>query len=209
MTAIAYKDGVMAADSMELCGKVTLSTVQKITRRSKDGALAGAAGYGPAGEAFLRAFEAGEDAEFKRSLPNDEGFGFEAIIAYADGAVWQVGQDGSRYKVNAPFYVAGSAHEILVGAMAAGASAEQAVRIAVKYHASCGGDVAVLRHGEVPKEMGLIQCPIHGDHYSEDDRCPLCAEAASVLPSNGGGPAFCGLAFHQEVWLEANRPKIW
>lgn len=50
-------------------------------------------------------------------------------------------------EMRAPFYADGSGWEIALGAMAAGATAEEAVHIASRYDTKTGGSVTTLRNG--------------------------------------------------------------
>jgi hypothetical protein len=133
----------MAADSQDNCGGIRVGQVTKIARRA-DGALAGAAGEGGFCEKFLELFREGRDEEF--SPPASDERPFSALVVTADGQLWQVGPVG-RYRVSAPFLSEGSAYQLLIGAMAMGASAEEAVRIAIKYDMRCGGEIQVERLG--------------------------------------------------------------
>jgi len=49
--------------------------------------------------------------------------------------------------VRAPFYALGSGYQVAMGAMEFGATAEEAVRAAIKWDTGSGGDVTVLRLG--------------------------------------------------------------
>lgn len=141
MTAIAYRDGVMAADSLAECHGIVLGSVRKIARR-RDGALAGAAGMEMVCAEFIRRFVAGTDEDYRPELKDERDF--SAVIVTPDGQIWQANAQG-RFLIDAPFYVDGSAYQLMIGAMAAGASAEEAVRIAIKYDTRCGGAVQIER----------------------------------------------------------------
>lgn len=62
-----------------------------------------------------------------------------------DGSVWCIGSGGHWFTFDAPFCAGGSGVEIATGAMAAGASAEEAVRIACEYESGCALPVQVGR----------------------------------------------------------------
>lgn len=137
LTAIAYRSGVLAADTLVSCDDIVLGHASKIAKRA-DGAMAGATGVSIACEKFLDAFRTGRDGDFTIELKEEEDF--EAVVISPDDKIWIVGDNG-RHVLNAPFYALGVAREMLIGAMAAGALAAEAVGIAIRYHALCGGEV--------------------------------------------------------------------
>lgn len=140
MTAIAYRDGIMAADSLANADGAVHGYTIKIVR-APSGALAGVAGEAGATARFRRLFAAGEFA-IDEEIDADEDFG--ALIVEPEGTVYRRGLK-HFFSIVAPFHVLGSAEEILIGAMSMGATADEAVRIAIKYHGQCGGDVQVER----------------------------------------------------------------
>jgi hypothetical protein len=142
VTAIAYRDGVMAADTAIYAGETLQGQVSKIAR-SPSGALAAASGRATLCEGFLRLFREGKiDEDWRPVVIGDAQFG--AVVVEPDGSIWQLDETG-RHPVRASFYTEGSAGPILSGAMAAGASAEEAVEIAIRYDAHCGGEIQVER----------------------------------------------------------------
>lgn len=164
MTAIAYKDGVMAADSLCCGGDMRRGEVRKIARSPK-GTIGAAAGKAGKTAEFRRWVESGRIDEwiasgcwinageiaygpdgFADKLPIDEELNsFGAIIVTVENRVICLDYRGYRVELDALFYVEGSAEQILMGAMAAGASAEEAVEIAIRYDVGCGGKIQVER----------------------------------------------------------------
>lgn len=142
MTTIAYRDGVLAADSMistnsgRYCGAVA-----KIWKRD-DGALLGAVG-GAGDAAKLRDWFLSGSDELPPALP-EEGQG---ILIKPDGTVWLAHGQSPMYEVDWPFHAEGSGAAFAIGAMAHGASAEQAVSIACGYDVFSGPPVVVLKVG--------------------------------------------------------------
>jgi hypothetical protein len=142
VTAIAYRDGVMAADTACYAGGTLQGFTTKISR-APDGALAGVAGNTTICHEFLTLWREGKiTPDWRPTIVGDAQFG--ALVAAPDGAVYEIDETG-RHPYRSPFYAEGSAHPTLIGAMAAGASAEEAVAIAIKYDAHCGGDIQVER----------------------------------------------------------------
>jgi hypothetical protein len=116
---------------------IVVGTVKKIAK-APDGSIAGAAGNSIDCENFLAAFRQGEDADFTAAAREEDEF--SAVVVKPDKSIWEVSATG-RSKITAPFYAIGAARAILIGAMAAGATAQEAVRIAVQYDKLCGGTV--------------------------------------------------------------------
>jgi hypothetical protein len=129
----------MAADSQENAGGIVVGRTAKIVKRD-DGAIAAAAGESSFCAEFLRLFKEGCDEQFRPAIDDDRSFA--AVVITPDRQIWQITPHG-RYQVDAPFYAEGSAYQILIGAMAAGASAKEAVQIACKYDTRCGGEIHV------------------------------------------------------------------
>lgn len=72
------------------------------------------------------------------------------IIVDPDGKVFHVEEGLVPYEVDAEFHVQGVGYEVALGALAMGASAEDATRVAIKYHSGCGGKIQkeILKKGK-------------------------------------------------------------
>lgn len=144
MTTIAYRGGVLAADTQVNNDGARIGTVQKVHRRD-DGHLAAGSGDFSYTQRFIAWFLAGEDGE--PPLPTrgddgrDEGQGF---IFRPNGQVVSLEGSGSN-TMAAPYWAQGSGRELALGAMAHGASAEEAVRAAIAHDVHSGGEITVLR----------------------------------------------------------------
>ncbi len=140
MTIICVRAGVMAVDRMSGSEGYVTGTARKFAAVA--GALGGgfAAFAGEAGlcQSAVRLLEAGEE------VPSElEAYG---LWLKASGEVWERGRSGIWHLSSAEFHAQGSAWQFAFGAMAAGASAEEAARLACEYQpGSCGGPVDVLR----------------------------------------------------------------
>lgn len=135
MTTIAYRDGVLAADSLVTEGSSRAGMADKIgvARRGGFWGVVGSLCYLNAYLEWLEA-EEGKPPEAKET---------SLIRVMADGAIreWcEVGWVDCR----APFYAFGSGGAYAMGAMAQGATAVQAVHIAIEYDTKSGGDITVL-----------------------------------------------------------------
>jgi ATP-dependent HslUV protease subunit HslV len=129
MTAIAYRDGVLAADSGVWDGNLLAGTVRKV-HRLEDGRLYAASGREVDVQA-CRNWLNGADPE-RRPPPVDRETGFSALIVGAE--VLAIARDMRIYTPPAArFYALGCHYEFLLGAMAAGASAAEAVNLACRY----------------------------------------------------------------------------
>lgn len=141
MTAIAYRDGVMAADTAEWRGDVIAGHLQKIVRFS-DGTLFAAEGDSEYVEGYIKWRMSGGD-EPPRADDADDFFGIAVDCA---GVVSWVPRSYKMIRAGeAPYYAGGAAADFLYGAMAAGASAEEAVRLAIEHCAFAAGTVQVER----------------------------------------------------------------
>lgn len=141
MTAIAYRAGVLVVDSLVNSGPYICGTTKKWAKDS-DGSLAAAAGSASECYTFLKAFADGDPYDTTKF--NDE---FSGIIVRFNGPVTILDHLG-EHLLDSEWYADGSAYGFLQGAMAAGASAEEAVHLATKHIAGIGGEIKVLRLGE-------------------------------------------------------------
>lgn len=140
MTTIAYRDGVLAADTLITAGGERAGYGVKIRRLGP--LLYGSAGsccLGDRHEAWLRAGAKGEAPPLKD--------GDESASVYVfmpdDQVLWF--HSTGMTPLRAPFWAAGSGESFARGAMEMGASAEQAVAVACKWDTGSGGPITVLR----------------------------------------------------------------
>jgi ATP-dependent protease HslVU (ClpYQ) peptidase subunit len=147
MTVIAYRDGVMAGDSLWTDDDLVLARQSKICRL-KSGAL-----YGGAGGLNDRALvEVLQTVESWDSLPDigdmsaaDE---LSALVVFPDGSIAMArvtGEGGTIIGVRGmPFVAIGSGRALALGAMGFGASAVEAAGVACRFDPNCGGPVVWL-----------------------------------------------------------------
>ena len=140
MTIICYRDGVMAADGATFTHDRIAGMVRKIAR-APDGSLGAAAG--DAGECgrFRTWVENGMKEPFKLT----EGADFGGIVVSPSGIVTRLDNKARPVLLDADYAIEGAPEDIAAGAMEAGATAEQAVRICIKVHGFCAGPVQVER----------------------------------------------------------------
>jgi hypothetical protein len=122
-------------------GDIKIGRVQKIERLA-DGSLIAACGKASLIRGHIGWLRGQGVIERPPDGASEEDFG--AINLRRDG-VFSVDHHYQAMRVDADFYALGAHGEFLYGAMAAGASAEEAVRLALKYCGFAGGEVQVER----------------------------------------------------------------
>lgn len=148
MTTIAYRDGVMAADSGGWIGDTVHPWTQKLAK-GKDGSLWGASGTAAEIFAFLDAVvESGDPRDWPR--PNrgaDGGASFIALRAARDGTLSLWGPDGVERFPGARYFAIGSGRDVAFGALWAGASYEDAIKAAATHSTGAILPVRTIRYG--------------------------------------------------------------
>lgn len=92
---------------------------------------------------FFNWFE--EDTEDKPGLAELKLDDFEGIIVHPDGDTVIVDPTGYPMEIAAPYFTFGSGGPVALGALIQGATAVEAVRIAIKYVPTCGGKVQSVK----------------------------------------------------------------
>lgn len=135
MTTIAFRDGILAADTLVTIGTVRGGKSIKIGRTA-DGFRWGVTGSMQAIQSYRKWAEArqGDPPKFEHTT---------FILVDPDGNVTDWYGEG-WCEVDALFSAWGSGDELATGAMAAGASAEQAIEIAIRFNTESGGEITVL-----------------------------------------------------------------
>jgi len=141
MTTIAYRDGILAADTATYIHEGNLRMPDQTTKifRLSDGSLIAGGGVKRQIVDFAKWFETKEgdkpeiaDATIIRVSPN-------GVITIYDG------KTDERDITDCPFYAIGSGAMAALAAMYMGARAEQAVEIAMKLDPWTGGEVVCER----------------------------------------------------------------
>lgn len=140
MTTIAYRDGVLAADTLTTRGATAIVGVTKVAKGgTRMGGACGGAGFCSEWLAWIRE-ERPEPPEAKCVDDcNDVG-----MVVHADGRL-EIYEPSGAYTIETPYYAFGSGRDQALGAMFAGADAETAVRAACEHDVYTGGPVTVLR----------------------------------------------------------------
>lgn len=141
MTTIAVADRSMAGDGRSRTGNNIVLDEDKVkVRRLKDGRLLGHAGTAFDTDVLEEWLNDGADLA---AVPAFDEEHFLALLLYPDGTARALNHLGRTCPAALPTAI-GTGEEIALGAMAAGASAEEAVRIACRLDSGSGGLVTVL-----------------------------------------------------------------
>ena len=135
MTTIAYKDGVMAADSGSWIGDLVANGVVKVARGA-DGSLYGVTGYAGPCSGFIRWVNGGEKGampEPQETDIKDNASTFIVLIARPDGEVQILSAYGVEDCGKLPFMAVGAGCVGAMCAMAVGASPQRAVQTVIDY----------------------------------------------------------------------------
>lgn len=127
MTTIAYRDGVLAADTAATAGEAITGQISKVY----DGAVWLIAVSGNAEDIPKAIRYIGSSDAVKEAIKFSDNFA-ALVIERATGKVMQF-EGAEMFEVRAPFYARGSGRDFALGAMAAGATAAEAVEIACRY----------------------------------------------------------------------------
>ncbi|USN15553.1 nucleophile aminohydrolase [Brevundimonas phage vB_BpoS-Kikimora] len=138
MTTIAYRDGVLASDSLVTMNGIREGSAVKI--ESHRGVLFGGVGTWAAVVSFMAWVRKGAHGRCPMESSGAESTGF--IIAPSGHAV--LFSEYGSLTVDRPYFALGSGRELALGAMAAGATASEAVHCALEYDIYSGGPVRVL-----------------------------------------------------------------
>jgi len=143
MTTIAYRDGALATDSGVWQGNIIAGTRTKVFRL-EDGSLFAGCGASADRDECLEWLKKGALASGRPEKSEGEQR-FGGLLVRRDGRVINIDH---KFRLtpapNAVWHVCGAAEEFLHGAMAAGASAEEAVTLAIAHTDGAVGPVQVI-----------------------------------------------------------------
>jgi len=144
MTTVAYKDGVIAGDTMLTSCQDTLEGY--CTKIGKNGDfLTGISGELTPISTYLKWFHSFDTFAMKHFDDWTELDGtFRAILVHRDGRRWSVGPFGVTCEVTMDLTAIGSGEDLAKGALAAGATPAEAVAIAIQFDPYSGGKVDTL-----------------------------------------------------------------
>lgn len=136
MTTIAYRAGIMAADSGAWLSNVAYRTANKLAV-GPDGSLHGVTGGQGECETYLQWVRGGMAGEAPKPEPagdaGDNRSSFLALVISPAGdlSVWTA--HGHELHGRPEFFALGAGSEMAIGALAAGATAEEAVAIVAEH----------------------------------------------------------------------------
>ena len=140
MTTIAYRDGVLAADTQVSGGGTRTGSIVKVVK-APDGFLGAACGNAAFCRRWLEWVRVGPARwDAVRPEPNGEGAG---VLVHPCGKVEQFFDSGMVVE-EAPYLAWGSGDELAMGALWMGADAEKAVHAAIAHNTGTGGRVVAV-----------------------------------------------------------------
>ena len=131
MTTVVYRDGVLAADTLVTADGIKVGHKSKLVRLKRSHLI------GFAGD--IKYY-----TKFLEREPEDNLTGEFSVIEVIDGRVLTYSGDNLPEQIEAPFYAIGSGWEIAMGALAMGATAEEAIKITMEYDINTGGEVECI-----------------------------------------------------------------
>lgn len=144
MTTIAFKDGIVAADTGVMTRSMRAGYTVKIVQRH--GSVAGGTGDAAWTATFREWFMRGVKSKYPLiPLVNGDPVG-KGVVFWRDGRI-EIFEQHGRFTLITDQFAIGSGTSEARGAMLAGATAEEAVRIAMQLDDSTFGDVTVLHVG--------------------------------------------------------------
>lgn len=143
MTTIAFRDGVMAADSQAHADGVKFRNETKLFRVK--GNVIGLCGADVTGQMLLNWYENGAPEFTLTSRPSiADDYGFGALVLNKSGLLY-VDQHFQPVAVREPFHAIGSGAMAAIAAMYCGKNAIQAVQVAARVDRDTGGTVRHMR----------------------------------------------------------------
>jgi ATP-dependent protease HslVU (ClpYQ) peptidase subunit len=150
MTTIAYRDGILASDTQVTHGPTIMKSKCRKVFKLPDGSLYGHTGSLEAGELMRRSLVSGE------APPNLTSDAFDGIMIRPNGQTFFY-ENKAWVKLKVDFCALGSGKEHAYGAMAVGASAEQAVHAAITLDPVSGGRVQYVELEDYTKKHSYVE----------------------------------------------------
>lgn len=146
MTTVAYRMGMIAADTGVNLGDIRIGRITKIARHPS-GLLIGASGTAGFCMAFLHWVLDGQDpdAEPEPCTYEDGGMERGIIVKPATPLVVRVLEPEGWFDLPCPYFAMGTGREIALGAFWKGADAQEAVSAAMEHDSNTWGTVEHLR----------------------------------------------------------------
>jgi len=152
VTAVAYRAGVMAADSVGwTCNLSVAVPVAPKIKRLRGGGLIAAAGQTVAIDRFVEWMLRGGGKP--EGIDRDD---LTGLWVHPDGSVWMCLHDLHFIRIHSEFFAIGAPSTFMMGALFAGATAEESVRLAIAHTDGAGGSVQV-EHIHAGDPGGIIK----------------------------------------------------
>lgn len=149
MTCIAYRNGILAADSQSTDDnnlRLKCKKLYRIGKGKNKGHIVATAGADFPGEVFVRWYEQGGDhlmPTADRDLISEDDL-FLCLVLTPEG-LFVVDKSCLLVPIIIPFYAIGCGGAVAMGAMEKGAGAREAVAIACKWDSNCELPVVSMR----------------------------------------------------------------
>lgn len=137
MTTIAYRDGVVAADTLSTCNGLRDDYGPKVWRKGR--VIMAACGSRATCLQFRIWVSSGMEGPHPFEKDPD---GNGLVVSPAGVVCWS---EHGPWPVRSPFYALGTGYQVALGAMEHGATAEEAIRAAIRWDTRTGGDVTAYR----------------------------------------------------------------
>ena len=145
MTTIVFRDGIMATDSRAYSGDNSPIGFKKKLHVLPNRALVASSGHGGQTDAFAKwCIQAVNKGHFLPARAHHR-IGVQALLVWTDGTVHYWDSRCFTGALEARFFAIGSGKEFALGALHAGATAEEAVRIASEYDSLTGGPIQTAK----------------------------------------------------------------
>jgi ATP-dependent protease HslVU (ClpYQ) peptidase subunit len=149
MTTIAYKDGILATDSRVTRGDMIVQGSAQKLWRGDDGSLIAISGQMTEASELLRWLirPSGERPPISEKI---------TVIVVRPSRSVEIWEENGMYTPSMRFGAWGSGAPTALGAMHAGASAQEAVEIASKIDVWTGGDVQSMAIAEIAAPLKVV-----------------------------------------------------
>jgi hypothetical protein len=174
MTTLAYRDGVLAADSRGIRERAIVAGNLTKVWKLDDGRLVGYVGDVATASKFVRALR--DQAELPQLVDT---------IVVVIGDKITVYQDDSHYDDDCEFSAWGTGAQAALAAFYMDATAEKAVEVATRIDANSGGPVQTVKRPST-KTQEQLDAEAHAELTVSPGACPVCDRAPLSCPSCRG-----------------------
>jgi ATP-dependent protease HslVU (ClpYQ) peptidase subunit len=157
MTVIVWDGTTLAADRQCTVSSNFKTTLTKIFRLTEG--LIGFAGNCEQVPVLLQWFLDGCIPDLYPEYQADKDTATECIVVLPDGKILLYDANHLPIYIEAPCFAIGSGAQFAMGAMRQGATAEEAVKIAIHYDVFCGNGITSLTFDDKYQEIKIPQYP--------------------------------------------------